>query len=91
MGERIIATPAPVRDSLLIRGEEHLFRVGGGETKTAAAVEYSGDCAPAGSRGSMPAGASAASVALAQRPSPHRRADSPRRGYRQFNAVVRRE
>lgn len=27
MGETIIATPVPVRDSLLIRGEEHLFRV----------------------------------------------------------------
>lgn len=27
MGERIIATPVPVRNSLLIRGEEHLFRV----------------------------------------------------------------
>lgn len=37
MGERIIATPAPVRDSLLIRGEKHLFRIGGGETTTAAA------------------------------------------------------
>ncbi|MBA3481181.1 MAG: PQQ-like beta-propeller repeat protein [Pirellulales bacterium] len=39
MGERIIATPAPVRDSLLIRGEKHLFRIGGGETKTAAAKQ----------------------------------------------------
>lgn len=27
MGERIIATPVPVRNSLLIRGEEHLFRI----------------------------------------------------------------
>jgi outer membrane protein assembly factor BamB len=37
MGERIIATPAPVRDSLIIRGETHLIRVGGGEKRTAAA------------------------------------------------------
>jgi outer membrane protein assembly factor BamB len=37
LGERIIATPAPVRDSLIIRGEKHLFRVGGDEAKTAAA------------------------------------------------------
>ena len=37
MGERIIATPAPVRDSLIIRGETHLIRVGGGEKQTAAA------------------------------------------------------
>jgi outer membrane protein assembly factor BamB len=36
MGERIIATPAPVRDSLIIRGETHLFRVGSDEAKTAA-------------------------------------------------------
>jgi outer membrane protein assembly factor BamB len=36
MGERIIATPAPVRDGLIIRGERHLFRIGGGNTKTAA-------------------------------------------------------
>jgi outer membrane protein assembly factor BamB len=36
MGEKVIATPAPVRDSLIIRGEKHLFRIGGGETKTAA-------------------------------------------------------
>jgi outer membrane protein assembly factor BamB len=36
MGERIMATPAPVRDSLIIRGEKHLFRVGGAGTKTAA-------------------------------------------------------
>lgn len=30
MGERIIATPAPVRNGLIIRGETHLFRVAGG-------------------------------------------------------------
>jgi outer membrane protein assembly factor BamB len=35
MGERIIATPTPVRGGLLIRGEKHLFRVGG-EPATAA-------------------------------------------------------
>ena len=28
MGERVIATPVPVRGSLLIRGEQHLFRAG---------------------------------------------------------------
>jgi len=27
MGERVIATPVPVRDSLLIRGDERLFRI----------------------------------------------------------------
>jgi outer membrane protein assembly factor BamB len=27
MGERVIATPVPVRNSLLVRGDEHLFRV----------------------------------------------------------------
>lgn len=27
MGERVIATPVPIRDGLLIRGEEHLFRI----------------------------------------------------------------
>ena len=28
MGERIIATPVPIRGGLLIRGEEHLFWIG---------------------------------------------------------------
>ena len=28
MGERVFATPVPVRDSLIIRGEKHLFRIG---------------------------------------------------------------
>ncbi len=37
MGEHIIATPAAVRGSLLIRGETHLFRVGGERAKVAAA------------------------------------------------------
>ena len=37
MGEKIIATPVPVRGGLLIRGEEHLFRVGR-ETATAASA-----------------------------------------------------
>jgi outer membrane protein assembly factor BamB len=32
MGERIIATPVPVRDGLLVRGNEHLFRVASDET-----------------------------------------------------------
>lgn len=27
LGEKIIATPAPVRNSLLVRGEQHLFRI----------------------------------------------------------------
>ncbi len=27
MGERVIATPVPVREGLLIRGEKHLFRI----------------------------------------------------------------
>jgi outer membrane protein assembly factor BamB len=27
MGERVIATPVPVREGLLVRGEEHLFRI----------------------------------------------------------------
>jgi outer membrane protein assembly factor BamB len=35
MGERVIATPAPVRNGLLIRGETHLFRIGGGDTVAA--------------------------------------------------------
>lgn len=37
MGEKIIATPVPVRGGLLIRGVEHLFRVegGAGEQETA--------------------------------------------------------
>lgn len=38
MGERIIATPAPVRNSLLIRGEEHLFRIGGDDAKQVTAA-----------------------------------------------------
>ncbi|HMO86845.1 MAG TPA: Pyrrolo-quinoline quinone, partial [Lacipirellulaceae bacterium] len=29
MGEKVIATPVPVRSGLLIRGERHLFRIGG--------------------------------------------------------------
>lgn len=29
MGEKIIATPVPVRKGFLIRGEQHLFRIGG--------------------------------------------------------------
>ncbi|MCC6493139.1 MAG: PQQ-binding-like beta-propeller repeat protein [Pirellulales bacterium] len=38
MGERIIATPAPVRDSLLLRGEQHLLRiVGDGAAQVTAA------------------------------------------------------
>ena len=28
MGERIIATPVPIRGGLLIRGDEHLFMIG---------------------------------------------------------------
>ena len=28
MGERIIATPVPIRGGLLVRGEEHLFWIG---------------------------------------------------------------
>lgn len=36
IGERVIATIAPVRNSLLIRGEEHLFRVVGGDDGPAA-------------------------------------------------------
>jgi hypothetical protein len=27
MGERLIATPVPIRDSLLVRGDTHLFRI----------------------------------------------------------------
>jgi hypothetical protein len=27
MGERIIATPVPTRGGLLVRGDEHLFRI----------------------------------------------------------------
>jgi outer membrane protein assembly factor BamB len=27
MGERVLATPVPVRNSLLVRGDEHLFRI----------------------------------------------------------------
>jgi hypothetical protein len=37
MGEHVIATPAAVRNSLLIRGETHLFRIGGDGAKVAAA------------------------------------------------------
>jgi outer membrane protein assembly factor BamB len=37
MGEKVIATPVPVRGGLLIRGETHLFRIGGDNTKTASA------------------------------------------------------
>lgn len=36
MGERIIAGVAPVRNSLLVRGEEHLFRIVGGDDGPAA-------------------------------------------------------
>jgi outer membrane protein assembly factor BamB len=36
MGERVIATPVPVRSGLLIRGEKHLFRIGGDDAKVAA-------------------------------------------------------
>ena len=39
MGERIIATPVPVRGNLLLRGEEHLFLITGAGAKTAAAGE----------------------------------------------------
>jgi hypothetical protein len=35
MGERVIATPVPVRNSILIRGEQHLFRAVGGEATAA--------------------------------------------------------
>ena len=28
MGERVIATPVPIRGGLLVRGEEHLFWIG---------------------------------------------------------------
>jgi outer membrane protein assembly factor BamB len=35
MGEKIIATPAPVRNGLLVRGEKHLFRIAGDETAQA--------------------------------------------------------
>jgi outer membrane protein assembly factor BamB len=31
MGERIMATPVPIRDGLLLRGDEHLFFVGPGK------------------------------------------------------------
>jgi hypothetical protein len=27
MGERVIATPVPIRGGLLVRGEDHLFRI----------------------------------------------------------------
>jgi outer membrane protein assembly factor BamB len=35
MGEKVIATIVPVQNSLLIRGEKHLFRVGEATVKTA--------------------------------------------------------
>lgn len=37
IGERVIATPVPVRDSLLIRGEKHLMRITGEKSSPAAA------------------------------------------------------
>lgn len=36
MGEKVIATPVPVRGGLLIRGEKHLFRIGGEAAETPA-------------------------------------------------------
>jgi outer membrane protein assembly factor BamB len=36
LGERVIATPVPVRDRLLIRGDDHLFCFGDGEDGPAA-------------------------------------------------------
>jgi outer membrane protein assembly factor BamB len=36
LGERVIATPVPVRDRLLIRGDDHLFCFGAGEDGPAA-------------------------------------------------------
>lgn len=38
MGEKIIATPVPVRNSVLLRGEEHLYRVGASATEQASAA-----------------------------------------------------
>lgn len=35
MGEHVFATPVPVRNSLLIRGEKHLFRIGTSDTTQA--------------------------------------------------------
>jgi outer membrane protein assembly factor BamB len=35
MGERVIATPVPVRNSILIRGEQHLYRAVGGDATAA--------------------------------------------------------
>jgi hypothetical protein len=35
MGEKVIATPAPVRNGLLVRGEKHLFRIDSQDTKVA--------------------------------------------------------
>jgi outer membrane protein assembly factor BamB len=35
MGEHVFATPVPVRNSLLIRGENHLFRIGTNTTTQA--------------------------------------------------------
>jgi outer membrane protein assembly factor BamB len=37
LGERVIATPVPVRDCLLIRGDDHLFCFGAKEDGPAAA------------------------------------------------------
>jgi outer membrane protein assembly factor BamB len=37
MGERIIATPVPIDDSVLIRGETHLYRIDGANTSQASA------------------------------------------------------
>jgi outer membrane protein assembly factor BamB len=31
MGDRIIATPVPVQNSLLVRGDKYLFRIAGAE------------------------------------------------------------
>ena len=51
MGEKIIATPVPVRDGLLIRGEEHLFRVGGeSATRASPAAAKSSALRPAALR-----------------------------------------
>jgi len=33
MGERVLATPVPIRGGLLLRGEEHLFRIGSSQEK----------------------------------------------------------
>jgi hypothetical protein len=31
MGERMFATPVPIRGKLLLRGDEHLYLIGAGE------------------------------------------------------------